>query len=95
MSERREMSADELMAKWKVGSGDWDWDTELALLLSPANTRTSVVEGEITEAGRISRPVLLGDDGRVWDGHHRIAIASKLGLPIPYEYSADGERSDS
>lgn len=26
-------------------------------------------------------PVLLGNDGRVWDGHHRICIAIERGIP--------------
>jgi hypothetical protein len=26
-------------------------------------------------------PVLLGSDGRVWDGHHRICIAIKYCIP--------------
>ena len=36
----------------------------------------------------ITEPVLIGDDGRVWDGHHRIYVASLLGIrDIPVRYA--------
>lgn len=28
----------------------------------------------------IREPVLLGDDGRLWDGHHRLYVANALGF---------------
>jgi ParB-like chromosome segregation protein Spo0J len=28
----------------------------------------------------IREPILLGNDGRVWDGHHRITAAHQLGI---------------
>ena len=41
--------------------------------------------GLINRCG-ITTPILLGDDGRVWDGHHRLAAAQMLGLEsVPIE----------
>lgn len=85
------MSYDELTAKWRVGSGDWSWEEEGRLLRSPANAHTSHLTELIEEAGAITDPVLLGTDGRVWDGHHRVVIAEMLGIPIPYELAEDDE----
>lgn len=40
----------------------------------------SVVEHGIRE------PILLGYDGRVWDGHHRLCVADALGIAeVPVE----------
>lgn len=34
------------------------------------------------------KPILLGDDGRVWDGHHRITAAYQLGIKhVPVEHA--------
>lgn len=35
----------------------------------------------IQEVG-MRMPILLGSDGRVWDGHHRFAAAEHLGIPV-------------
>lgn len=45
-----------------------------------------MLEDEIRKSGRIDSPVLLGNDGRIWDGHHRIVAARRLGIAdIPVE----------
>lgn len=38
------------------------------------------LEAHLRDLGRIDQPVCLGTDGRVWDGHHRIVAAIRLGL---------------
>ena len=44
------------------------------------------LEAHLAEVGRIEQPVCLGDDGRVWDGHHRIVAARRLGFAeVPVE----------
>lgn len=44
------------------------------------------LEAHLREVGRIDQPVCLGPDGRVWDGHHRIVAARRLGFTtIPVE----------
>lgn len=36
-------------------------------------------------------PILLGTDGRVWDGHHRLCVADMLGLDaVPCEFADRG-----
>jgi hypothetical protein len=43
------------------------------------------LEEHLREVGRIEQPICLGDDGRVWDGHHRVVAAVRLGfdrLPV-------------
>jgi len=85
------MTYDALTSKWRVGSGAWSWDEECARLLSPedhAAPRTVQLAADIGRTG-IREPVLLGTDGRVWDGHHRIVLARYLHLPIPYEIALD------
>lgn len=70
------MTYQELTAKWAVGSGPWDWKHEAWSVLQNVG-RTLAMWDSIAEDG-IREPVLLGDDGRVWDGHHRIVIAGEL-----------------
>lgn len=44
-----------------------------------------MLERHLSAAGRIEQPIHLGPDGRVWDGHHRIVAAMRLGfdqLPV-------------
>lgn len=44
------------------------------------------LEDHLRRRGRIEQPVCLGADGRVWDGHHRIVAAIRLGFPgVPVE----------
>lgn len=44
------------------------------------------LEAYLRDVGAIEQPVCLGGDGRVWDGHHRIVAAIRLGFnEIPVE----------
>lgn len=80
-----------VLKRYRPGSGDWDWPTEWADIIQH--------DGGVTIAGLISdiathgvrEPLLLGDDGRVWDGHHRLLVARLLGIEtLPVEYGHDG-----
>lgn len=75
-----------LVAYWRPGSYDppWSWDDEAADCASHPHMADLV---ESIRADGIREPVLLGaDDGRVWDGHHRVCAALALGLPsVPVE----------
>ncbi|NJP75707.1 ParB N-terminal domain-containing protein, partial [Streptomyces sp. C1-2] len=43
------------------------------------------LEAQIRENG-ITMPVLVGSDGRLWDGHHRLRIAVRAGIGyVPVE----------
>jgi len=36
----------------------------------------------------IREPLLIGDDGRLWDGHHRLYVAHSLGFKhVPVKYA--------
>lgn len=44
------------------------------------------LEAHLRTVGRITQGVCLGNDGRIWDGHHRIVAARRLGFTeIPIE----------
>lgn len=48
---------------------------------------------EAIRAEGIREPILLGNDGRVWDGHHRITVARHLGIrDVPVEFSGGGDK---
>jgi hypothetical protein len=70
-----------------VGSGDWTWDEEWADL-DRRHAETgylNTLEQQIRDNG-ITMPVLIGNDGRLWDGHHRLRIAVRLGIGyVPVE----------
>jgi hypothetical protein len=70
-----------------VGSDDWPWEEEW-VDLDRRHKETGYLaklEQQIRENG-ITMPVLIGSDGRLWDGHHRLRIASRLGIEyVPVE----------
>ena len=71
-----------LIAIWRPGSGDWDWVTEYTSLVDlPV---TEAIEKRVLNEGigfaDEHSPIMLGSDGRVWDGHHRIILAIKHGI---------------
>ena len=95
----------ELMAKWRPGSADatgWTWDDEETDLLArracacceQTGHYQQGLETDIRRNG-IIEPVLLGDDGRVWNGHHRIVAARRLGIvEVPVEYGVTRGEGD-
>ena len=64
-----------------------DWETELNWIWSRDRAHTLKLMDRILLVGSIQVPVLLGPDRRVWDGHHRIAIALALDLKIPVQFA--------
>lgn len=86
MSERR-VRLDHLLGVYAVGSGDWSWQDEHDNLIDQPGTQKLLAR--IRDEG-IREPILLGTDGRVWDGHHRIVIAMHLGLDsVPVEFAGE------
>lgn len=84
-----------VLADVAVGSGDWTWDEEWADLDArhAATGYLDTLEQQIRENG-ITMPVLIGSDGRLWDGHHRLRIAVRLGIPyVPVEVVPAGPAS--
>jgi hypothetical protein len=79
-----------LLAEVRCGSGDWSWEQEWFWIDSDDDhaEEYAKLEEEIRRDG-IRTPVLIGNDGRLWDGHHRLRIAVRLGIPyIPVELTA-------
>lgn len=97
-----EMSLDVLLATYVPGSGDqpWTWDDEERYILAreclccgrPGHYQLQL-EAHIAAHGLTGwGGVCLGTDGRVWDGHHRIVAARRLGIElIPLETPDDAE----
>jgi hypothetical protein len=75
-------SVAQIVTFWKVGSYDWTWAEEYADVMAQDKTAEIYkrVDSEgITFLDHVA-PVMLGSDGRVWDGHHRICIAIQRGI---------------
>lgn len=82
-----------LMEGWRPGSSDatgWNWLDEAAdLWTRPCACCERYGHHQFKLAQYMAEhskrtwpfdyPILLGDDGRVWDGHHRIVAAWMLG----------------
>lgn len=85
------MSLAEIIGGWCPGSQPepWTWvDEQTSLYGEPHREHTLDVEASMLADG-VLEPVLLGDDGRVWDGHHRVVIAMSNGIPaLPVEHAA-------
>lgn len=78
---------DRILSEVRCGSQDWTWEEEWADLdRRHAETGYLVkLEQEIRENG-ITMPVLIGSDGRLWDGHHRLRVAVRLRIGyVPVE----------
>lgn len=75
------MSLGEILENWRPGSHgpDWSWSDEKADLFGRDHERTMKLLEGISEKGwglaDEGAPVQLGNDGRVWNGHHRICLA--------------------
>lgn len=73
----------QIITFWVPGSREWTWAEEYADIMSRPETKAICkrVDSEGIEFMDHLAPVLLGSDGRVWDGHHRICIAIQRGIP--------------
>jgi hypothetical protein len=76
-----------VLTEVRCGSKDWPWEDEWADLARrhAATGYLDRLAEKISENG-ITMPVLIGSDGRLWDGHHRLCIAVRLGIGyVPVE----------
>lgn len=55
------------------------WAEEFAWLESNHGDALDLLTDSIRADG-IREPIVLGSDGRVWDGHHRLYVATRLAL---------------
>lgn len=74
-----------LLRHWRPGSYDWEWLDEYWNLMHVNPAVTDAVRARVESEGfgfaDAFGPILLGSDGRVWDGHHRICIAIEKRQP--------------
>ncbi|MEU0354915.1 ParB N-terminal domain-containing protein, partial [Streptomyces cyaneofuscatus] len=76
-----------VLTEVRCGSQDWTWDEEWADL-DQRHAETGYLDSleQQIRANGITMPVLIGSDGRLWDGHHRLRIAVRLGIAyVPVE----------
>lgn len=74
----------DLFANYKDGD-EHGWATEFHLLMGCHALELKALLESVRQDG-IKKPILLGNDGRVWDGHHRLCVAKALGLSdVPVE----------
>ncbi|MBY4381896.1 hypothetical protein HQO24_10605 [Rhodococcus fascians] len=69
-----------IMRDVEVGSREHSWADELReMWTEPHRSVTLDILDSVLQVG-IREPLMIGDDGRLWDGHHRLAVAVALGL---------------
>lgn len=72
---------DNVIEHYKDGD-EVGWSTELEWLWTDDRERMLALMDLVLKEG-FQEPILLGNDGRLWDGHHRIAVALALQIPVP------------
>jgi hypothetical protein len=79
---------DALLAVVRDGD-EHGWQVEFDQLWQTQQPYMDRLATSIQETG-IHMPILIGSDGRVWDGHHRLGVAHKLGLAeVPIEWAGE------
>ena len=87
------MALADLLANFLDGD-ERGWAAEFDFLRREHAEHIEQLATSIREDG-ITTPILLGNDGRVWDGHHRLCVADALGLvrvPVIQTPATDSER---
>lgn len=85
------MSLTLLLVGWDPGDPH-TWADEFKWLEKHHNGKLELLRLDIIAHG-IREPIQLGNDGRVWDGHHRIYIANQLGIKrVPVEHIGEGKQ---
>lgn len=80
------MKLDHLLAEFKDGD-EHGWEAEFDILRREHGRCIRELTSSVLQRG-IHTPILLGNDGRVWDGHHRLYVAHALGFnTVPVEYA--------
>ena len=88
-----------LLSKWMPNSRNgWGWEEEEADILAryclccgERGHYQQQLEEWIAREG-LTEGICLGENGRVWDGHHRIVAARRLGIrTVPLESRAEAD----
>lgn len=76
----RRMSVARLLAEIAPSTHDenWTWHDEMRWLDDMHAERFAALVADIDRRGQRT-PVIVGDDGRLWDGHHRVCALARLG----------------
>ena len=81
-AELERVSPEWVFANYRPGSADWSWLDEKHDLKTRDRVKTDKLRQLILAKGFSfsdeSHPITLGNDGRVWDGHHRLILALEL-----------------
>lgn len=76
MPEHDEMSIQEIFTTYQDGDGI-GWPGALAWVRTYHAAKIASLTIDIAANG-FEEPIYLDSDGRVWDGHHRLAVAEAL-----------------
>ena len=73
------MATETVLSNYRVGSGDWGWDIEFAMLTGQDAHRelTAKMQADIACNGMIEA-VLLGTDMRVWNGYQSSSLGQRF-----------------
>lgn len=87
----REVPLSAILAVYRDGD-ERGWVNEFNLLEETHGPKLDMLKTSIQEDG-IREPIVLGPDGRVWDGHHRLCAAESLGIEkVPVVFAGEGFR---
>jgi hypothetical protein len=72
---------------WRLSppGNEGPWGEELALLWTARRHELAAMLISVVANG-FRKPVLIGDGGGLWDGHHRLAAALAFGISVPVEF---------
>lgn len=84
------MTAECVMRQVGPGSG-LSWQEELCHLWTEGLHDTFTLLSHVAVDGKINEPIIIGPDGRLWDGHHRLACALALNMEVPARVVPQGE----
>lgn len=84
------LTVDYILDNFTPGEETNTWAEEFRWIIDFDNNHTGALLIDIEKHG-IKVPVLLGTDGRVWNGHHRLLVARVLGMDeVPVTHAEDG-----
>lgn len=88
------MSLSDVLRDYRDGD-ERGWEIEFEDLWCEHGHRMDRLYKSVQLVG-IREPILLGNDGRIWDGHHRLAVAWRLGLNmVPVRFASSKERTSA
>lgn len=87
-----EISVQNLIEHYHDGD-EIGWAAELEFLWTEHRQQLLELMDSVLAEG-FREPVLIGNDRRIWDGHHRIAVALALNIKIPVEHTSVTETVD-